>query len=123
MKIAIPMDSDKICAHFGRSSYFLIATIDDDKKEITNTKIVNNIPCDGQGNGKAINILLNEKPDSVICINMGKNSRERLSKKGIEIYKCKTNDVDECIKLFLDGKLERLNLSNAVEDTISIREK
>jgi predicted Fe-Mo cluster-binding NifX family protein len=32
---------------------------------------------------------------------MGKNSRESLSKKGIELYKCETDDMDECIKLFL----------------------
>jgi len=109
MKVAIPMESDKICAHFGRCPYFLIVNIDNDKKEIINTKIVDNVPCDGQGHGKAVKVLLSEKPDAVICINMGKNSMESLSKKGIEIYKCGTEDVDECIKLFLDEKLDKLD--------------
>ena len=100
MKIAIPMESDKICSHFGKSPYFLIINIDDNK-EIVNTKIVDNVPCDGQGHGKAVKILLDEKPDAIMYINMGKNSRESLSKKGIELYKCETDDMDECIKLFL----------------------
>ena len=108
MKIAIPMDIDKVCPHFGRSPYFLIVNIDDNK-EIVNTKIVDNVPCDGQGHGKAVEVILKEKPDAVICINMGKNSRENLSKKGIEIYKCKTDNVDECIRLFLDEELEKIN--------------
>jgi predicted Fe-Mo cluster-binding NifX family protein len=108
MKIAIPMDSDKVCPHFGRSPYFLIVDIDDNG-EIVNTKIVDNIPCDGKGHGKAVEVILKEKPDAVICINMGKNSRENLSKKGIEIYKCETDNVDECIRLFLDEKLEKIN--------------
>ncbi|WP_048057936.1 NifB/NifX family molybdenum-iron cluster-binding protein [Methanothermococcus okinawensis] len=109
MKIAIPMESDKVCPHFGRAPYFLIANIDNEKKEIINTKVVENVPCDGQGHGKAVKILIDEKPDVVICINMGGNSMENLSKRGVEIYTCETDDVDECIKLYLEGKLEKLN--------------
>jgi predicted Fe-Mo cluster-binding NifX family protein len=109
MKITIPMESDKICAHFGRAPYFLIVNIDNDKKEVVNTKVVESVPCDGQGHGKAVKVVLGEKPDAVICINMGKNSMESLSKKGIEIYKCETDDVDECIRLLLDEKLNKIN--------------
>ncbi|ABR56432.1 Dinitrogenase iron-molybdenum cofactor biosynthesis protein [Methanococcus aeolicus Nankai-3] len=108
MKIAIPMESDKICSHFGKSPYFLIAEIDDDKKEIVNTQIIDNVPCDGQGHGKAINILLNEKPDAILYINMGNNSIENLSKKSIELYKCETEEIDKNIKLYLEGKLEKI---------------
>ncbi|UXM84433.1 NifB/NifX family molybdenum-iron cluster-binding protein [Methanococcus aeolicus] len=107
MKIAIPMESDKICSHFGKSPYFLILNIDDNK-EIENTQVIDNIPCDGQGHGKAVKILLNEKPDAILYINMGKNSMENLSKKGIELYKCETEDMDKSIKLFLEGKLEKI---------------
>lgn len=109
MKIAIPMESDKVCPHFGKSPYFLIVNIDENTKEIINTKVVDNVPCDGQGHGKSVKIILDENPEAVIFINMGANSMENLSKKGIELYRCETDDVDECIRLFLDGKLEKIN--------------
>ncbi len=108
MKIAIPMDNDKICPHFGRSPYFLIVEIGN-SNEIVGTKILNNTPCDGQGHGKSIEIILSERPDVVLCINMGTNSIQNLTKNGLEIYKCNSDDVDYCIKQYLDGNLEKIN--------------
>ena len=88
MKIAIPMDIDKVCPHFGRSPYFLIVNVDDNK-EIVNTKIVDNVPCDGQGHGKAVEVILKEKPDAVICINMGKIAEKIYRKRALKYINAK----------------------------------
>ncbi len=101
------MDSDKISQHFGRCQYFLIINLDDNK-EIKDTKVVKNKPCDGKGHGKSVKILLDEKIDGAICINIGKNSIENLSKKGVKIYRCHCDDVDKCIELFINGQLDEI---------------
>jgi predicted Fe-Mo cluster-binding NifX family protein len=107
MKIAIPTESGKISPHFGRCEEFVIVEIEDGK--IKNKEVVENSARGGMhGVGTtAASIVGNYNVDILITQNIGPKAYNVFKQLGIEVYKCNTTSIDECIKLFLEGKLEK----------------
>ncbi|AEF96019.1 NifB/NifX family molybdenum-iron cluster-binding protein [Methanotorris igneus] len=107
MKIAIPTENGKISPHFGRCEEFVIVEIEDGK--IKNKEIVENTARGGMhGVGTtAASIVGNYNVDILIVQNIGPKAYDVFKKLGIDVYKCNTSSIDECVKLFLEGKLEK----------------
>jgi len=114
MKIAISstiedLDSE-IDARFGRCTYFLIAEIDKKKKQIKNTKFVENT-AQAQMGGAGITageIVANEEVDAVITTNLGPRAFQVFDQLGIEIYRAQ-GKIKQAIEDFMDNKLEQMN--------------
>lgn len=108
MKIAIPTIENKICSHFGKTPFFTIFEVDENKK-IINSKKIENTPCGGHepgeehvhGNGSAVETLLSENVDAVIFINMGQRSVNALSEK-IKLYQTSSEDAEIALKQVLE---------------------
>ncbi|ABR55326.1 Dinitrogenase iron-molybdenum cofactor biosynthesis protein [Methanococcus vannielii SB] len=110
MKIAIPTIENKICSHFGKTPFFTIFEINENK-EVINAKKIENSPCEGHdggqkhtaGNGSTIETLLSENVDAVIFINMGQKSINALSNR-IKLHHTDLKDVESALKQFLENR-------------------
>lgn len=91
--------------HFGRCSCFSI--FDTETKEF---KVVENAGVTAnQGAGIAAGQqVIDEKVEVVITGSLGPNAMRVLEGGNIENYQCEGGSVEEAIKLFQEGKLNRL---------------
>jgi len=113
MKIAISstgktLKSD-VDARFGRCSYFLIVKVDKKKKEIKDTKTIENTAKAQMGGAgiTAAEIVANEKVDAVITTNLGPRAFSVFGQFGIKLYRGQ-GKIKDVVKDFIDGKLTEL---------------
>ncbi|MBA2862220.1 NifB/NifX family molybdenum-iron cluster-binding protein [Methanococcus maripaludis] len=117
MKIAIPaLDEKTVSSHFGKTPFFMIFEINENK-EIIGSKKVGNSPCHGaaheeghggQGPGTTVQTLLSEGVNAVVFVNMGQRSVNALASV-VELYQTSLEDVEAVLKEFLNGNLAKLN--------------
>lgn len=107
MKIALPIENNELSQHFGRCEKFMIVEIENG--EIKGKEIIENTAREGrEGVGTTSASLIADKGvDAIIVQNIGPKAYNVLKQLGIEIYKANSTSIDECIKLFLEGKLEK----------------
>ncbi len=117
MKIAVASDDSKIISsHFGRTKGFVIFEVDG--KEIKNKEY---LPNTFTGHARGIHNKGSNYYDShstiiealkdvkvVISHGMGRRLYDDLKNADIEIYVTDETDVEEAVKLFLDGKLKNI---------------
>lgn len=107
MKIAIPVEDDEmeVCPSFGRASMFCM--YDTETKEKT---FVDNSAAASQGGAgiKAAQVIVDEKAAALLTPRCGENAAKVLQAANITLYKTEDLSVDETIKAFLDGRLEKL---------------
>ena len=101
---------------FGRAKYFLIAELDMEKKEIENTKFVENPYADKELHAglAAAKLLSKYGIDAVIVREIGEISFYALKDKKIDIYSG-MGDIMENIKNFYDGLLLQIKKPKKVE--------
>ena len=112
MKIAISSTGDKLDSLlspvFGRCKYFIIAEIED--KKIKSSKAIENLAINqfgGAGITAAQNVG-NKKVEVVISGAVGPRAFSVLQQLGIGIYTAKTGTIEENIKDFINGKLNKI---------------
>ena len=117
MKIAVASDDGtKISSHFGRTKGFVVFEIEN--KEIKNKEY---LPNTFTGHARGIHNKGSNYYDShstiiealkdvkvVISHGMGRRLYDDLKNADIEIYVTDETDVEEAVKLFLDGKLKNI---------------
>ncbi|ADC70230.1 Dinitrogenase iron-molybdenum cofactor biosynthesis protein [Methanocaldococcus sp. FS406-22] len=107
MKIALPIENNQLSPHFGRCEKFMIVEIENG--EIKNKEIIENTAREGMhGVGTtSASLIANMGVNAIIVQNIGPKAYSVFKQLGIEVYKSNTTSIDECIKLFLEGKLEK----------------
>lgn len=107
MKIALPLDEDKIsvCAVFGRAPFFLFYNTDTKEKEIRN-----NPATEAQGGAgiQAAQFLVDCGADVLLTPRCGENSAEVFKEAGIQIYKSEGTGAEDNLTAFQENKLSRL---------------
>jgi len=101
MKVAIPLEGDKISSHFGRCLQFAFFEIENNR--ILNKEIVNAPP---HQRGVFPQFLKDKGAELVIVSRIGRKALEMLSQLNIKVIQGIEGGIDEIIKKFLEGKLE-----------------
>ena len=127
MKIAFVTDDKKtISQHFGRATYYLIVTLDDGKivsresrdklghaQFSAETHLEEMHEADPRGHGfdptsqnRHAQMAAAIADCQVLVVGgMGSGAYASMIQKGIEVYVTQINDIDEAVKLYLEGKL------------------
>ena len=110
MKIAIPVDEkslkSNVCVSFGRTPYFLIYDIDNQKSVFLD----NSAAASTGGAGiKAAQMIADNKVNILLTPRLGENAADVLKSAEIEIYKTTTASAKDNIDAFIAGKLPLLN--------------
>lgn len=102
MKIAFPNENGSICPHFGKAPQFSFYEIEDGA--IRSSSIVNTA---AEGHAARANFLAANAVDLLICGGIGQPAIDGLKEKGIEILNGAQGDIDEAVRAYLAGTLER----------------
>lgn len=94
---------------FGRCPYFVVVEVEDSK--IVSVKAIENTGVAQRGGAgiSAAQLVANEKVGVVITIAVGPRAFGVLGQLEIEVYTGVQGTVEENVKAFLDGKLEKLS--------------
>lgn len=112
MKIAIPMQNEKISDSFGRCEYFLIT----DLENSFNKKVFNDLQISGAG-VKSAQKIVDEKVDALITSKCGQNAFMILKKAKIKIFKSTSKNVLEQLNKLKYSELENLeNIENGIQN-------
>jgi len=117
MKIAVASDDGKkISSHFGRAKGFVVFEIEN--KEIKNKEYLPNTFTEhargldkrGSHNYDSHSTIIEALKDVKVVIShgMGRRLYDDLRDSKIEVYVTDETDVEEAVKLFLDGKLKNI---------------
>ncbi len=105
MKIAVVLDEDQknICPIFARAPYLLV-------EENGEEKLVENPGAEAESGAgiQAAQAVLDSGAGVLITVRCGENAGQVFQAAGIEIYKAQGTDARENIKLYHEGKLEKL---------------
>ncbi|OQX85900.1 MAG: hypothetical protein B6D55_06850 [Candidatus Omnitrophica bacterium 4484_70.2] len=100
MKVAIPLEGDKISFHFGRCLQFAFF-------EIENNKVLNKEIVDAPSHqeGAFPQFLKDKGAELVIVSRIGRKALEVLSQLNIKVIQGIEGEIEEIIKKFLEEKL------------------
>ena len=100
MKIAATYDNGNIFQHFGRTQFFKIYTVEDNKVDHSEV-----ISSNGEGHGALAGILAEEQVDVLICGGIGPGAQNALAQMGIELVPGAEGDADQAVEAYLKGEL------------------
>lgn len=94
-------------AHFGKAKFYTVITLAN--QEIFDVEVIKNPGHTSHSCGGAVQNILDLKPDALIVGGIGAKPAEGFYNAGLDVYFDKTSPkVQDSIKMFLDGKLEKL---------------
>jgi len=100
--------ASRISSHFGRARYHLIATVN---KGVIEDVVIRENPYaqkEVRAGLAATKQILKEKIDVLITKQLGEISFHTLRDGFVDIYQTDAETVEDALRLFLDGKLQRL---------------
>lgn len=104
MKIAIALENDRLCTHFGRCSQFAIMDVDTNEKRIIHKEQIDAPPHEP---GLLPRWLAGKGANLVIAGGMGDRARQLLEAYGIEVITGATADLPERLVMhYLAGTLK-----------------
>lgn len=102
MKIAIPNNNKEVNQHFGRSTSFIVASIDDKKvlgiEEISTTQLMH------QHEGLA-NLLTSRGVKLAVVGGIGAGALSALENEGIEVIKGASGNYEDVLNQYINGTL------------------
>ncbi len=101
MKVAVAVENDKICGHFGHSPSFTFYEIEDGK--VVSSK---NIQSPGHGHGILPDFIAENGASAVIAGGMGEGAVKACASKGIEVIIGASGDPDDAVSLYAQGSLK-----------------
>lgn len=101
MKIAVTYDNGNIFQHFGRTEFFKVYDVEDNK--IVSSEVIGS---NGTGHGALAGLLANHGIDVLICGGIGGGAQSALSEAGVELVAGASGDVDQAVESYLKGELE-----------------
>jgi len=99
--IAIPIFEDRISPRFDLATKLKLFKVE--RAKILNSEIIRLVP---HNRLKRINMIIDLKPDIIICNGLSKIFEEEIEKNGIKLIPWTHGDVDEVLHKYLTGSLK-----------------
>lgn len=100
MKIAVTYDQGNVFQHFGRTEFFKVYAVEDNKVVCTEV-----IGSNGTGHGALAGLLAEKEIDVLICGGIGGGAQTALTNVGITVCAGASGDTDEVVEAYLKGEL------------------
>ena len=100
MKIAVTYDNGNIFQHFGKTEFFKVYEVEDNK--VISSEVIG---CNGTGHGALAGLLAEQDVDVLICGGIGGGAQAALEEAGVELCAGAQGDVDQAVEAYLKGEL------------------
>ena len=100
MKIAVTYDNGNIFQHFGKTEFFKVYEVEDNK--VVSGEVMGS---NGTGHGALAGLMAEQDVDVLICGGIGGGAQAALQEAGIELYAGASGDADEAVETYLRGEL------------------
>ena len=100
MKIAVTYDNGNIFQHFGRTEFFKVYEIEDNK--VVSSEVIGS---NGVGHGALAGLLSEQSVDVLICGGTGGGAQAALAEAGVELCSGAEGDADQAVEAYLKGEL------------------
>ena len=100
MKIAVTYDEGKIFKHFGKTEFFKVYDVEDNR--VVSSEIIGS---NGTGHGALAGLLADQSVDVLICGGIGGGAQAALADAGVELCSGAQGDADEAVEAYLKGEL------------------
>jgi predicted Fe-Mo cluster-binding NifX family protein len=109
MIICIPSMDNKgllseISVHFGKSPFFTILDVKDDK--IDEIEVIKSEGRHTGGKKTPAEIIIQSKPDVLLCANLGSKAIQMLNKEGVKIFTGASGNVENTFKEWKNDNLQ-----------------
>ena len=101
MKIAATYDNGSIFQHFGKTEFFKVYEVKDNK--IVSSEVIGS---NGTGHGALAGLLAERGIQVLICGGIGGGAQAALAEAGIELCSGAQGDADAAVEAYLKGELE-----------------
>ena len=100
MKISVTYDNGNIFQHFGKTEFFKVYEIEDNK--VISSEVIGS---NGTGHGALAGLLADRDVDVLICGGIGGGARNALAQAGIRLYGGVSGSADGAVEALLAGSL------------------
>lgn len=100
MKIAVTYDNGNVFQHFGRTEFFKVYDVEDNK--VVSSEIIGS---NSTGHGALAGLLAGQSVDVLICGGIGGGAQEALAQAGVELCAGAQGDTDQAVEAYLKGEL------------------
>ena len=100
MKIAATYDNGNIFQHFGKTEFFKVYEVEDNK--VVSSEVIGS---NGTGHGALAGLLAEQGISVLICGGIGGGAQSALAKAGIELCSGAQGDADTAVDAYLKGEL------------------
>lgn len=100
MKIAVTYDNGNVFQHFGRTEYFKVYDVEDNK--VVSSEVIGS---NGVGHGALAGLLADRSVDVLICGGLGGGAKTALEEAGVIVCAGAQGDTDQAVEAYLKGEL------------------
>ena len=100
MKIAVTYDNGNVFQHFGRTEFFKVYDVVDNK--VISSEVIGS---NGVGHGALAGLLSDQSVDVLICGGIGGGAQQALADAGVELIAGAEGDTDQAVEAYLKGEL------------------
>lgn len=100
MKIAVTYDNGNIFQHFGKTEFFKVYDVEDNK--VISSEVIGS---NGVGHGALAGLLAGQSVDVLICGGIGGGAQAALEEAGVELCAGAQGDADQAVEAYLKGEL------------------
>ena len=100
MKIAVTYDNGNIFQHFGKTEFFKVYEVEDNK--IISSEVIGS---NGLGHGALAGLLGEQGINVLICGGLGGGAQTALKEAGMEVCSGAKGDADQAVEAYLRGEL------------------
>ena len=100
MKIAVTYDNGNILQHCGRTEFFKVYEIEDNK--VISSDVIGS---NGIGHGALAGLLSGQSVNVLICGGIGEGAQAALAEAGVELCAGAEGDADQAVEAYLKGEL------------------
>lgn len=100
MKIAVTYENGSVFQHFGKTEFFKVYEVEDQK--VVSSEIIGS---NGSGHGALAGLLAEQGIDVLICGGIGGGAQAALAEAGVELCAGAQGDTDQAVEAYLKGEL------------------
>lgn len=100
MKIAVTYDNGNVFQHFGKTEFFKVYEVEDNK--VVSSEVIGS---NGTGHGALAGLLADRNVDVLICGGIGGGAQATLAEAGVELCAGAEGDTDQAVEAYLKGEL------------------